>query len=295
MSHFYPKESTPQKPSRNLHRFAVHAGGTTPKTATVRTETGGHECATCPGSSHRTTPTAGCSAGTASPRLPVALLRKRSGANGMRMNLKLEFKTLCRTSLWWGGSVQPLLKWLQLFKAYGCGSKNRNHNRTLVSGNMDQNLRNPSCLILSHTHISEVPESQPWESLPDAKTSLGKFLQTAQMSPKSDPSTLPLHKKQSAQRAPLMNPRLANLVAAVKRSLSGQKKMPFPGPIPQPLRMSLSLPYQTATAKGHRVSPLGMGIVSSFCAHKVLVVFFAKRRCPSGLQPTLGLGFVPAG
>ena len=24
---------------------------------------------------------------------------------------------------------------------------------TLVSGNMDQNLRNPSCLILTHTHI----------------------------------------------------------------------------------------------------------------------------------------------
>ena len=34
---------------------------------------------------------------------------------------------------------------------YGCGSKNRYQNGTLVSGNMDQHLRNPSCLILSHT------------------------------------------------------------------------------------------------------------------------------------------------
>ena len=36
---------------------------------------------------------------------------------------------------------------------YGCGSKNRYQNGTLVSGNMDQNLRNPSCLILIHSHI----------------------------------------------------------------------------------------------------------------------------------------------
>ena len=34
--------------------------------------------------------------------------------------------------------------------SFGCGSKNRYHNGTLVSGNMDQNLRNSSCLILSH-------------------------------------------------------------------------------------------------------------------------------------------------
>ena len=31
--------------------------------------------------------------------------------------------------------------------------KTGTQNGTLVSGNMDQNLRNPSCLILSHTHI----------------------------------------------------------------------------------------------------------------------------------------------
>ena len=36
---------------------------------------------------------------------------------------------------------------------YGCGSKTRYQNGTLVSGNMDQNLRNPSWLILSHTHM----------------------------------------------------------------------------------------------------------------------------------------------
>ena len=34
----------------------------------------------------------------------------------------------------------------------GCGSKNRYQNGTLVSGNMDQTLRNPSCLILSNIH-----------------------------------------------------------------------------------------------------------------------------------------------
>ena len=35
---------------------------------------------------------------------------------------------------------------------HGCGSKNRYQNGILASGNMDQNLRNPFCLILSHTH-----------------------------------------------------------------------------------------------------------------------------------------------
>ena len=39
---------------------------------------------------------------------------------------------------------------------HGCGSKNRYQNETLVSGNMDQNLRNPSCLILSHTQIARL-------------------------------------------------------------------------------------------------------------------------------------------
>ena len=34
-----------------------------------------------------------------------------------------------------------------------CGSRNRYQNGTLVSGNMNQNLRNPSCLILSHTNV----------------------------------------------------------------------------------------------------------------------------------------------
>ena len=38
-------------------------------------------------------------------------------------------------------------------KPNGCGSKNRYQNGTLVSGNMDQNLRNPSCLILSHIQM----------------------------------------------------------------------------------------------------------------------------------------------
>ena len=42
------------------------------------------------------------------------------------------------------------------FSRYGCGSKNRYQNGTLASGNMDHNLRNPSCLILSHTHMDQV-------------------------------------------------------------------------------------------------------------------------------------------
>ena len=37
--------------------------------------------------------------------------------------------------------------------------KKRYQNGTLVSGNMDQNLRNPSCLILSHTRIYLRPPS----------------------------------------------------------------------------------------------------------------------------------------
>ena len=33
---------------------------------------------------------------------------------------------------------------------HGCGSKKRYQHGTLVGGNMDQNLRFPSCLMLSH-------------------------------------------------------------------------------------------------------------------------------------------------
>ena len=39
--------------------------------------------------------------------------------------------------------------------SFGCGSKNRYQNGTLVSGNMDQHLRNPSSFIVSHTHFGE--------------------------------------------------------------------------------------------------------------------------------------------
>ena len=38
-------------------------------------------------------------------------------------------------------------------KPNGYGSKNRYQNGTLISGNMDQHLRNPSSLILSHCQI----------------------------------------------------------------------------------------------------------------------------------------------
>ena len=41
---------------------------------------------------------------------------------------------------------------------FGCGSKKRYQNGTLVSGNMDQNPRNPSCLILSHSQ--EIPQNE---------------------------------------------------------------------------------------------------------------------------------------
>ena len=37
--------------------------------------------------------------------------------------------------------------------AYGCGSRIGTPNGTLVSGNMDQNLRSPGGLILTHTHM----------------------------------------------------------------------------------------------------------------------------------------------
>ena len=42
---------------------------------------------------------------------------------------------------------------------YGRCSKKRYQNGTLVSGSMDQNLRNPSCLIFSHTHMEVVLNS----------------------------------------------------------------------------------------------------------------------------------------
>ena len=48
-------------------------------------------------------------------------------------------------------AAQREAQWLSL--AHGSGSKNRYQNGTLARGNMDQNLRNPPCLILSHTHI----------------------------------------------------------------------------------------------------------------------------------------------
>ena len=38
-------------------------------------------------------------------------------------------------------------------RSCGCGSKNRYQHGSLVSGNMDQNLRNPSCLIFCRTHV----------------------------------------------------------------------------------------------------------------------------------------------
>ena len=50
----------------------------------------------------------------------------------------------CKTCNATGGSLN--LTWIS-------GSKNRYRNGTLVSGNMDQSLSNPSWFILSHTHV----------------------------------------------------------------------------------------------------------------------------------------------
>ena len=43
----------------------------------------------------------------------------------------------------------------------GCGSKNRYQNGTLVSGVMEQNLRNPPWLILSHAQVANGCSSTP--------------------------------------------------------------------------------------------------------------------------------------
>ena len=44
------------------------------------------------------------------------------------------------------------LLWIR-FRDHLAVAQNRYQNGTLVSGSMDQNLRNPSCLMLSHTHF----------------------------------------------------------------------------------------------------------------------------------------------
>ena len=43
--------------------------------------------------------------------------------------------------------------WILTHGHMAVAQKTGTQNGTLVSGNMDQNLRNPSCLILSHAHI----------------------------------------------------------------------------------------------------------------------------------------------
>ena len=61
------------------------------------------------------------------------------------------------------GVPQPFLhtKPRSAWGTCGRGSKNRYQNGTLVSGNMDQNLRNPSCFILSHTHVYDPKFTSP--------------------------------------------------------------------------------------------------------------------------------------
>ena len=69
--------------------------------------------------------------------------------------------------------LQPLARFLgtrapscRRLSLYGCGSKNRYQNGTLVSGNMDQNLHNPSCLILTHSHIQSIQYQSSAPSFP---------------------------------------------------------------------------------------------------------------------------------
>ena len=50
----------------------------------------------------------------------------------------------------------PLLQGVVWRYENGCGSKNRYQNGTLVNGNMNQNPRNPSCSILSHTQMKRL-------------------------------------------------------------------------------------------------------------------------------------------
>ena len=59
----------------------------------------------------------------------------------------------------WSRSAPRLMRWSFLChgshrKTIWLWLKNRCQNGTLVSGNVDQNLRNPSCLILSHSHLN---------------------------------------------------------------------------------------------------------------------------------------------
>ena len=75
------------------------------------------------------------------------------------MSITIPSKTKKRWLRFWGpGSDHPQRKGRSI---YGCGSKNRYQNGTLVSGNMDQNLRNPYCFILSHTHMEPTASTGP--------------------------------------------------------------------------------------------------------------------------------------
>ena len=64
-------------------------------------------------------------------------------------------------------------------KTCGCGSNDRYQNGTLVSGNMDQNLLNPSCLILSHTHVHVSAPASPHQALRGARLRVDVVVFTA--------------------------------------------------------------------------------------------------------------------
>ena len=75
----------------------------------------------------------------------IGLLRARGSPRSRGTERIARSKLLARSRDDSGCPLKTLL--------YGRGSKNRYQHGALVSGNMDQNLRNPSCFILSHTHI----------------------------------------------------------------------------------------------------------------------------------------------
>ena len=72
------------------------------------------------------------------------------------------FTVPCLLYLPWKYSTYPVIDSLKgkhnkdIISANGSGSKNRYQNGTLLSGNRDQHLRNPSCLILSRTQMEVV-------------------------------------------------------------------------------------------------------------------------------------------
>ena len=96
----------------------------------------------------------------------------RSGSSSASGSRPTRGPALCsrRLAAWRLKHAGPLRARLVLSQN-GCGSKNRYQNGSLVSGNMGQNLRNPSCLILSHTQMGFEPQMASELLFPKKQTS----------------------------------------------------------------------------------------------------------------------------